>query len=622
MTVFFKSYFLILLSCTVLGLNLSCSWNQDSRPSILVIAVESLGFHEVSCGSNRFLEQDMAGYKAFCEDTVRFTHAFTPSLMSQSSLASVLTGLYPNEHKVFHNGADFLSSEFKTVAEVAVERSYRTAFFSGGAPIWHKSGLGQGFELFEDNLSVDLHRLYRPVHENFEHLLNWLDDDEEDHPYFAVVYLNDLLFPEITTVNDLGEIRERSLESQVREIGESLNSLINSLKNRKLWDNSYVILMGLNGHATRDRLGDMDAFSMFSLSTQVGLFIKPARQKRDKGIEWSQDKNVSLADVGETLFDFLGAGEDPERTRSPESVSLTTAVLRPEAGLPDDRTLWIESDWPVWREYGGKRVAARKGQYLVVFDEEVELYNTLIDRFEVTPVPPTDPIWRTLMPELIEVHKQRGYNYWNGLPDTLVGKLRLSSVLWRANGFSQENVDQLRFLSRIRPWDSELIGWQAYGALDRRDWDWLERLGQQNNNVIWTYVAKRNLSENYAFKARGCARLFLWQPGEFKTPSPQVCEDRLLIEAVEWALEPDSEKANQRFESFWRNYRIAKTDEWIVRHNYANSLIWDSSLSQLEQPLLVDLYLLLPRNRERFEKLKSRLSSKDFRFQLSSPFEF
>src|SRR5690606_10047916 len=138
----------------------------------------------------------------------------------------------------------------------------------------------------------------------------------EDTPYFAAVYLNDLLFPEITTVNDLGEIRERSLESQVREVGETLISLINSLKNRKLCDNSYVILMGLNGHATRDRLGDMDAFSMFSLSTQVGLFIKPARQKRDKGIEWSQDKNVSLADVGETLFDFLGAEEDPERTRS------------------------------------------------------------------------------------------------------------------------------------------------------------------------------------------------------------------------------------------------------------------------------------------------------------------
>lgn len=600
----------------------SCGWNKDSRPSILIVAVESLGFHEVSCGSNRFLEQDMAGFKVFCEEAVRFTHAFAPSLMSQSSLASVLTGLSPIEHKVFHNGSDFLSGKFKTVAEAAVERSYRTSFFSGGAPIWHKSGLAQGFELFEDNLSIDLHRLYRPAQENFEHFLNWVDENEVGGPFFSVVYLNDLLFPEITTVNDLGEIRERTLESQIREVGESLNTVVNALKNRRIWDNSFVILLGLNGQAHRDRSGDLDAFSMFSTSTQVGLFIKPARQKRDKGIEWSQDKNVSLADVGETLFDLLNANEDEERKVSEETISLKTAVLRPEAGLSDTRTLWIESDWPVWRDFGGKRVAARKGQYLVIFDEKVELYNTLIDRFEVTPVPSSDPVWRTVMPELLESHKERGYNFWNGLPESLMGKLRLSSVLWRPNGFSQENIDRLRFLSRLRPWDSELVGWQAYGALETRDWVWLAQLGQQNNNSVWTYVAKQNLGEEFNFNAKSCGKLFLWKQGEFKNPHPQLCEDRLLIEAVEWATESDTDRANQQFESFWRKYRIAKTDEWVARYNFTNSLIWDTGLENLEQPLLVDLYLLLPKNKERFERLKARLSSKDFRFQLSSPFEF
>lgn len=600
----------------------SCDWQADKRPSVLVIAVESLGFHEVSCGSNRLQESDMSGFKEFCEDSVRFTHAFTPSLMSQAGLASVMTGLYPIEHKVFHNGSQYLSGEFTTVAEAALERGYRTSFFSGGAPIWHKSGLAQGFEIFEDNLSVDLHRLYRPFSENVELFLEWIDEEVRDHPYFSFIYVNDLLYPDITTFNDFGEIRERSFNSQVGEVGESLATLIEELKRRGIWDSSYVIVMGLNGQAVRDRPGDMDAFSMFSPSTQVGLFIKPARKKRDRGLEWSQDKNVSLVDVGETLFDLVG-DSIPLRERSQKDViSLKTALSKPEGGLSDDRIIWIESSWPIWREFGGRRVAARKGQYLVIFDQTPQLYNTLIDRMEFTPVPPGDPIRRTILPEISEAFERHGYQAWSELSESLVGKLRLSNELWRPNGFSESNLQRLRFLSRVRPWDHQLVGWEAFGALENRDWEWLLQLGEKHSNSLWTYVAQRNLKKTGKPQLRGCGALFVWKRGEFENPNPQECEDRLLIEAVEWILEKDRERALQLFESFWRKYRIAKTDEWVARYNYANSLIWDTDLSVLAQPQLVDLYLLLPRNAEYFKRLKSRLSSKDFRFQLSSPFEF
>ncbi len=598
----------------------ACSWNQDARPSILIVAVESLAFSDVSCGSTRMLENDMTGFRTFCEDSVRFTHAFTPSLMSQSSLASLMTGLYPNEHRVFHNGSDFLSAKYNTVGEVALQKGYRTSFFSGGAPVLHKSGLGQGFELFEDNIGVDLDRLYRPALRNFQNFFNWIDDGVENKPFVSVVYLNDLLYPDFTTTNDLGEIRERTLDSQLREVSESINFLASGLKDRGMWEKTHIVLVGLNGQAERDRRGDMDAFSMFSLSTQVGLFIKPASKKRDKGIEWSQDKNVSLVDVGYTLFDILGASRGARRSSRQPVISLKTALEKPDAGIPEERMLWIESSWPEWRELGGRRVAARKGQYLVIFDDSIQLYNTLIDRFEATPVPKGDPIWRTVIPEVMTAFQEESYRLWTVLPESLIEKLRLSIYLWRPGGFAKENLERLRFLARLRPWDTQLIGWQAFAALETKDWEWLGQLGQIHSNPVWTYVASQNLKQKSTLKARSCAPLFTIKKGEFKMPHPQVCEDRLLIDLVQWATATDSDEATQHFEAFARQYRIAKTDERVARYNYANSLVWDTSLLPIAQPLLADLYLLLPGNAELRRRLTGHLSSKDFRFQLSSPF--
>ena len=142
-----------------------CQWETPTRPSVLVIAVESLGFSLVPCQSVEF-ETNPSGLRTLCEQSVRFTHAFTPSVMSQAALASVLTARYPHEHGVRNNGADYLSGRFETVAEGARRRSYQTAMISGGPPIWSKSGLSAGFDFFDDRVKIDWHHDYRPIHES------------------------------------------------------------------------------------------------------------------------------------------------------------------------------------------------------------------------------------------------------------------------------------------------------------------------------------------------------------------------------------------------------------------------------------------------------------------------
>ncbi|MGE0528868.1 MAG: sulfatase-like hydrolase/transferase, partial [Bdellovibrionales bacterium] len=146
----------------------SCDLNRESRPSVLVIAVEGLGFESLNCDSVESGDLNLEGLRAFCEEAVRFTHAYATSTLAQPNLASLMTGLYPLDHGVRHNGSDFLSARFKTVAEGALTRGYHTSFISGGPPVWRKSGLAQGFEVFDDSIDLAPGLYYRPAEEVFQ----------------------------------------------------------------------------------------------------------------------------------------------------------------------------------------------------------------------------------------------------------------------------------------------------------------------------------------------------------------------------------------------------------------------------------------------------------------------
>src|SRR4051812_44820860 len=72
----------------------SCSLNSSPQPSILVILVENLRFGSFSCGEGSESGRPQ-GLRAFCDEAVRFTHAYTPSVLSQATIASIITAKYP-----------------------------------------------------------------------------------------------------------------------------------------------------------------------------------------------------------------------------------------------------------------------------------------------------------------------------------------------------------------------------------------------------------------------------------------------------------------------------------------------------------------------------------------------
>lgn len=590
-----SSLFLILV-CLV---QISCK--TSDKKSVLVIAVDELTITDINCNQSPE-DVERSGFQLLCNESVRFTHAFTPSTLSVPALSSLLTGLYPYQHKVRHNAGPGLAAEFETLQEVAYARDYRTSFFSGGAPVFRRSGLNQGFELFEDNIIPTFKSLFRPFKKNADAFLQWLKQEVGTDAFLSVIYVPDLLFTTTETLTDLGEPRNLSFESQVDELDESLFELFSHLKSSQLWDKTTVVLVGLNGHTTNDRLREFSPVNLHGENTQVALFIKPAQsKKRDEAIHWKIDQNVSLVDVSRTLFELIGESVVDSSPSSFPTHSLLEVLKSPNASWSEDRPLLLESGWAFWRKAGSLRTAGISNHVLYINDEKPLLFNTLVDRLEVNPLP---LLQESILPATQKIQgllQKNQFTPFTPLNAEWTAKLSIPFYRWMRTDQEALLLKDLKKALSLSPQSIDLLNWTAQIALNQKDWETLKQLGQRHKVAIWQYVAERNLNSKTAKVNDSCLNLL---SGALETELLKSCNDPLFLEFIDWIRAEDrglyKDTQRKRFERSFKNYML---DQQIQRTNIAAGLIWDTSRENIFAPSRIELALSLPE----YGKLKNQV---------------
>lgn len=370
----------IFVSILILLGSLSCSLGEKA-PSVIVITVDSLPYDSILCTNDQ-----SKGFQTICDEMARFTHAFTPSILAQPTIASLLTALYPIDHGVHHNADEILSAKYVTIAEAALTKGFKTSFFSGGVPIFRRSGIQQGFEVFDDNLSLDVNRFYKPALDTFKALLSWIDDEGRGRPFLSFVYLPDMQFPEFATVDNKGFSREESYDGQLMELDESVEYLISGLKKQGEWNKNWIFFLGINGRASTGRAGEPPGLDLLHENTRVTLFAKKPEREKDRTNPWVVDMPISLVDVGRTLFDILGVDPIAATTNHFDSVSLKNKLLNYEKQNVDNRMLILESGWGYWHDLGPIRYAFQLQNYLLVHDKTLKVFNTAVDRNQIYPL--------------------------------------------------------------------------------------------------------------------------------------------------------------------------------------------------------------------------------------------
>ncbi len=576
--------FLILVALLIVGSVTACQWD-NKRPSFLIIAIDSLPFDTIQCNEI----EKLRGFKDVCEGMIRFTHAYTPSIMSQSAVASLLTGKYPFEHGVWNNGSSFLSAKFKTSAEVAYEQDYRTAFISGGPPIWRKSGFEQGFEFFDDNIFVDVGKYYRPVFENLRVLQNWLSGIGRDN-FFSFIYLPDLQFPEVPTVDNDGYPREATYTGQLQEIDESLESFFEYLKKNGKWNNTWIIVTGLNGISRESRLDDFQGTNLYHENTNVALFIKPP-QKEHQVFNWTIDFNMNLVDIGRTLYDLLDAKFYDTTMTLFQTVSLKPSLLSSE-DIDIDRVLLFESGWPQWRRYGRTLFALQKDNYFMLYEKPPRLFNTFIDRNQIYPIDIQQASMQILTRTASQLISLLNFEEGQKISKDISDKYIFAKSFFGKTRLREDPVTSLeRLYAKTK--DIEVAGWLARFYLENKNWQSLLKLGTNAHQMDWVWVASQNL-DLVSPEPSSCLRLLTDGPPDISNYY-SVCNDSMVIQFLGWVKNRNSAEAASYRESFFKLYRFFKMDLDIQKLNMQNGYIWDTGKDKAAKPH--DIELLLGLNR-------------------------
>ena len=165
----------------ILALTSACS---GEKTSVILISVDSLRYDQIG----RVVDGvPVAPFMTrLADESLVYERAISPAPWTTPSMASILTGLPPQAHRVNeHDRA--LSSEVTTLAELFDDAGYRTAAFVPAITLRESYGMDQGFEIY-DFEGFGHNRISSPalIGKVMQRLEEW-----KDEPYFLWVHLWD-----------------------------------------------------------------------------------------------------------------------------------------------------------------------------------------------------------------------------------------------------------------------------------------------------------------------------------------------------------------------------------------------------------------------------------------------
>ncbi len=345
-------------------------------------------------------------YDAFAADATRFEWAQVPGTWSLPSHASLLTGVYPVNHKATTHESK-LSRDVAFIAEDLKKKGFKTAIFSSNGYVSGKWGFERGWDAYRNFIRESLPNgadylwktgktwvLQNQKKPSFAYLAT-VDPHVaySPKPEFLKKYWNKPykgpLKPALTGVqlgsiaagklkindNDLAYL-EALHDAEITQSDSVFATFIADLKAAGLYERSAVIVVSDHGDEFREhgRLGH--GHSVYQELTHVPLMIRaPGRMPKGKVVH----ADVEIMDVYTTMLDLVGGAAGPK---------IQGASLIPlswdEVGQTPRAALTI--DGQVAR---GLKVARYR---LVAASGRLELYDEIEDRLEQKDVAAARPV--------------------------------------------------------------------------------------------------------------------------------------------------------------------------------------------------------------------------------------
>lgn len=164
--------------------------------NILLIVADTLRADHLGCyGFEGVISPNI---DRLAEKGTSFTRFYTVVPSTLASFTSILTSLHPKDHGAFRNGikADpslpLLSARFR-------DGGYETAAFIASFCLSARFGMKRGFDHFDERYTKLVtqadNTAYRKAKNVTNSFINWVDERDEDEPFFAMVHFFDPHWP-------------------------------------------------------------------------------------------------------------------------------------------------------------------------------------------------------------------------------------------------------------------------------------------------------------------------------------------------------------------------------------------------------------------------------------------
>jgi choline-sulfatase len=362
----------------VLGITCALSFASpvEPAPDVFLITIDTLRADHVHCyGYDRVQTPALDG---LAKDGIRFTESFTPSPITNTSHASILTGLLPDSHGV----TDFavpLSTIHPTIAELLHAQGYHTAAFIGAVILDSKTlapGFDRGFD-FYDNFPEHADtrsrwgRLERRGMDVVQHAEAWLDKNSSGQ-HFLWVHLYDPHDPYEPPEPFSETYKDHLYDGEIAYADSALAHFVAYLKKTSRYDGSVIVVVGDHGEGLGEHHEDTHGIFLYDSTIHVPLIIKlPAGRDAGKVV----GAQVRTIDIVPTLLDLAGVASPPK---------IDGASLAPYFGGADggDRPAYGETDYPL--RFGWAPITSvRTDRFKFIEAPRPELYDLHVDAAEL-----------------------------------------------------------------------------------------------------------------------------------------------------------------------------------------------------------------------------------------------
>ncbi len=245
---------------------------------------------------------------SLAREGVVFERVYSPYPLTLPAHASLMTGLLPTEHGVRDNLGFGLAGDRTTLAERLGQRGYRAAGFVSSTVLREQTGLGQGFDPYDDEMppvsSRAAARLFpeRSGEATIERAVAWVRAAATDAPFFLFLHL----YEPHTPYEPPEPYRSRYADPYDGEIAHAdalVGTLFDALRDRGLYERSLIVVLSDHGEGLGDHVESEHGLLLYREALQVPLLVRLPRGAR-AGERIGEP--ASLIDVAPTVLALLG----------------------------------------------------------------------------------------------------------------------------------------------------------------------------------------------------------------------------------------------------------------------------------------------------------------------------